>query len=93
MTLNSFLSPFIAKFACLIEARFNYVPDNQYPQTSSTRRSIETQIYTQYTDYQSYKQLKFVCMAGVIMPNYGVLSPQMAKFVCIWLTKSAIVCI
>lgn len=32
-------------------------------------------------------------MAGVIMPNYGVLSPQMAKFVCIWLTKSAIVCI
>lgn len=28
-------------------------------------------------------------MAGVFMPNYGVLSPQMAKFVCIWLTKSA----
>ena len=44
MTLNSFLSPFIAKFACLIEARFNYVPDNQYPQTSSTRTSIKTQI-------------------------------------------------
>lgn len=32
-------------------------------------------------------------MADIFMLNYGVLSPQMVKFVCIWAAKSAIVCI
>ena len=32
-------------------------------------------------------------MADIFMLNYGVSSPQMAKFVCIWTAKSAIVCI
>lgn len=50
---------------------------------ASTRTSIKTQIYAQHTDYQPYKQLKFVCMADIFMLNYGVSSPQMAKFVCI----------
>lgn len=49
----------------------------------STRMSIKTQIYTQHADYQLYKQLEFVCMADIFMLNYGVSSPQMAKFVCI----------
>lgn len=34
--------------------------------TSSTRRSIKTQIYIKYANYPPYKQLKFVCMAGVL---------------------------
>ena len=33
---------------------------------SSTRMSIKAQIFAQHTDYQPYKQLEFVCMAGVL---------------------------
>ncbi len=42
----------------------------------STKTSIKTQIYTQHTDYQPYKQLQFVCMAGVLWF-------KIAEFVCI----------
>lgn len=42
----------------------------------SKRTSIKTQIYTQHTDYQPYKQLEFVCMAGVLWS-------KIAEFVCV----------
>lgn len=32
-------------------------------------------------------------MADVFIHDDGILSPQMAKFVCIWVAKSVIVCI
>ena len=40
------------------------------------KRSIKTQIYAQHTDYQPYKQLEFVCMAGVLWS-------KIAEYVCV----------
>lgn len=53
---------------------------------ASTRTNIKPLKFIYNTDYQPYKQLEFVCMAGVLWS-------QMAKFVCISEGKSTFVCI